>query len=43
MKSKERAGYEAKLAQARADQAHLTAAIKIFEATDDPDAMRLCR
>ncbi len=34
------AGYEAKLAQARADLAHITAAIKIFEATDDPDAMR---
>ncbi len=34
------AGYEAKLAQARADLTHITAAIKIFEATDDPDAMR---
>lgn len=34
------AGYEAKLAQARADLAHITAAIKIFEATDDPDALR---
>lgn len=33
-------GYEAKLAQARADLAHIVAAIKIFEATDDPDAMR---
>jgi hypothetical protein len=34
------AGYEAKLAQARADLSHITAAIKIFEATDSPDALR---
>ena len=34
-------GYEQKLEQARADLAHITAAIKIFEATDDPKAMRV--
>ncbi len=33
-------GYEARIKQARADLAHITAAIAIFEATDNPDAMR---
>jgi hypothetical protein len=33
-------GYEQKVEQARADLAHITAAIAIFNASDDPKAMR---
>lgn len=34
------AAYETKIAQARADLAHINAAIGIFEATDSPEATR---